>query len=247
MGELVADHLGHAFALLEGDGLGIDQQQGLAEEDRAGVLHGPELEVGDRHQVELRVGIGQVEVGLEAGQGFPRRLEAEGGEWPFPGMCQTRISVPPQAGASLELAHGERQEIGGEGWRLRTPPACARRRAARVRHRGVREHGVAGRRGDGDAEACLHARLVEAGEELARVRGLELGKGVAALPRGAVESAEILAQLSGEGEPQCRDTCGNRPVEARLDGLALGVGVDLPRSVPSAVSRRAQDTRSSVA
>ena len=73
----------------------IEQQQRLAEEDRAGVLHGSELEVGHRHQVELRVGIGQVEVALEAGQALPRRLEAEGREVLLPGVCQTRISVGP--------------------------------------------------------------------------------------------------------------------------------------------------------
>ena len=52
----------------------------LAEGDQADVLHGPGAEVRDGDEVELRVGVGPAEVGLQRGEQRRRRLEDVVGE-----------------------------------------------------------------------------------------------------------------------------------------------------------------------
>ena len=93
--QLVRDHLRGALALGQRRGRGIEQQQRLAEEDGAGVLHRAELEVRNRDEIELRVRVGQAEVALETGQRGARGLQRKGreaalaGDVPDPDRCRT--------------------------------------------------------------------------------------------------------------------------------------------------------------
>ena len=66
--ELVRDHLGGPLALGERGRRRIEEEERLAEEDGARVLHRARLEVRDRDQVELAVGVGNPEVVLETAE-----------------------------------------------------------------------------------------------------------------------------------------------------------------------------------
>ncbi len=60
--------------------VGFDQHQGLAEGDTTQVLHGPEGEVGHRHQVDLVAGVGEAEVLGEEAQAEGAHLEGVAGQ-----------------------------------------------------------------------------------------------------------------------------------------------------------------------
>ena len=146
----------------------VDQQRGLAEGDRAQVLHGARREVGDRQQVELVARVRHAVVALE-------EVEAEGAGRPGVarpgGACPARTrrgaaSCPTMHRLGrLELADDERDQVGGHpdgvGERHR-PPAGARRLLADGR--GVRDRGVAVGHHQRHAEHRLEGGLVPARE-----------------------------------------------------------------------------------
>ena len=219
--ELVRDHLGRALALGERRRRGVEQQQRLAEEDGARVLHRAELEVRNRDEIELRVGVGQAEVALETSQRGLRGLEREGREAALAGRVPNldRRTTRFHRRRGLQRTDGERDQIGREGRRLlEADLLAAAREAPRALDGRVRDHAVRARRRDGDPEARLHRRLVEAREELARVGRLELGERepVRAGARG-VEAAEVASQAAGEGQAQGRAAGGDRPSQGELE------------------------------
>jgi hypothetical protein len=129
---------------------------------------------------------------------------------------------------AFERADGERQQIGGERWRaFEVHGLAAAREPLGALDRRVREHGVGRCRGDGEAEARLHHRLVEAGEETAGVGGLELGegKGVARCPR-VVEAAQVVAQAPAEPQLDADAPRSDALGEPERDGLTLGLLLD---------------------
>ena len=135
----------------------------------------------------------------------------------------------------LERAHGERHQVGGERRRaLEVHRLAAVGKGLDLSRRLVREHGVPLARGDGDGEARLHGRLVEAGEEAPRVGRLELGEGVAVLAgaRG-VQAAQVAAQLAPERELEGRLAGGKRLGQHDAQGLAIGVGLDAAPHAPA--------------
>jgi hypothetical protein len=238
VGQLVADHLGGALLLPQAGRGRVEQQQRLSEEDGSRVLHGPELEVGHRHQIQLGVGVGDGEVALEAAEALARGLAPEAHESTLAGRVPDADLGRSHAGGlrGFESTHGQGDEVGRQRRRLREvhPLAAAGESLASDRG-GVREHRVGGAGGDGDPEARLHGRLVEAGEELARGGRLELGEGVTPLAdRHPVEAAEVCAQLPGEGEAKRRLAPGSRLLELDLDHLQLGVGLDPAAQHPPA-------------
>ena len=73
MGDLVGDDVGDHLEVVVRRQVRVDQERGLAEGDRAQVLHGAEREVGDGDQVELVARVGQAEVLAEEPQRMRRR------------------------------------------------------------------------------------------------------------------------------------------------------------------------------
>lgn len=74
MGELVADDECNPL-LPDGRGVfGIDEETGLAVSDETPVFHGACAKVRDGDQVDLRQGVGDVEVVLVVGQDFCRNF-----------------------------------------------------------------------------------------------------------------------------------------------------------------------------
>ena len=96
---------------------------------------------------------------------------------------------------------------------------------------------------DGDLEAGLEGRLVEAGEDAARVGRLALGEGVAApAGLGGVEAAEVLIEGTGEAQPDDRLTGRERAGEAEGDGLVRALETRPRRDLPAAdLGRRTLD------
>ena len=95
MGDLVADHVGDALELDSGRLAGVHEEGRLAEGDAAEVLHGAESEVGDRDQVELVAGVGEVEVLREEAQGVRRDVERDAASGaPRPGTWTTLTGTP---------------------------------------------------------------------------------------------------------------------------------------------------------
>src|SRR5262249_53591626 len=87
-------------------------------------------------------------------------------------------------------------------------------------HRRVRHRGVAGAHGDGDPEARLERRLVEAGKDPPGVRRLALREGVPpAIRAGGVEPAEMLVQRTREAEHQHGVAGRKRTPETERDRL----------------------------
>ncbi len=203
----MADDFGGAFALERRRGLGIEQEQGLAEEHRPRIFHGPGFEIGDRDQVEFFVGVGQREVTLETRQGLAGGFRGKTRQVALARDMPDADRGLAQAfrARGLERADGECQQIGRERWggpEVVNHTTGVVRIPALPRDRSVREDLVICPRGDVQGKARLHGGLVEAGEEAPRVRRLELGEGVA-VPTGfdTVEAAQILAQRPVEAQP----------------------------------------------
>ena len=81
--ELVRDDVGDVLELGLGRVLGIDEQQRFAVGDQAGVLHRALREVGDRHEVDLPVGVGDAVVVGEEPQREHAGFERERREVPL--------------------------------------------------------------------------------------------------------------------------------------------------------------------
>ena len=159
----------------------VDEQHGLAEGDAAQVLHGPEGEVGDGHEVELVGRVGDAEVVGEEPQGVGGRLEGEGGEVaPCPGRGRRAPACPATSTGvgGLERAHDEGHQVGGHdhGVGEADPaPAAGQRASLDLGAVGVGRQPVGD--DEGDREDRLAVGLVEAGEGPAGVGRLELGGG----------------------------------------------------------------------
>ena len=233
--QLVRHDAIHALARVDRAVLRIDQQRGVAEEDRAGVLHtaGLELRYGD--EVELRVGIGHAEPLLIPGHGVYGRLQREAAEGPLPHAGEdAHRHVADEALEHIEAADRQGDEVGGERERHRKVPGLVRpelgieRRLLRVvmGGQGVRDHHLLARRGNGEGEGGLHRRLVEAGKGLARVDGLELGEGLGLAVAGLrqVEAAQVMAQRRLEGQLQRRRPRLELLGQLEGDRLRRGVG-----------------------
>ena len=170
---LVGDDLGHALALGERRRRRVDEQVGLAEGDAAQVLHRAGGEVGDRDQVELVAGVGDVEVVGEEPQRERAGLQGEGGEvrpcrWGRRRASGTPIDVDRRG--LLERPDDEGDEVGRHLHRRREAD-----RAPAVAQVGVVDDGRVGvggevaRDGEGHCEGRLEGRLVAARERPAGV------------------------------------------------------------------------------
>ena len=195
----------------------VEQQERLAEEDRAGVLHRAGLEVGHGDEVELAVGVRDAEVRFEP----PQRLRApprapKPARWPLPGTCQTRIGVSPTMrtadASSGPTASASRYVESGGVFAKRTSRRPSRRGSSRSI--GLFETTTSLLRAvDREPIARLEAWLVEAGKHPARVGGLELGEGIpSTVGCGRVETAQVCAQLPGKREHEC---CAPRDAASR--------------------------------
>jgi len=223
VGELVRDHLGHPLLHGERRGGRIGEQRHLAEGDGAGVLHGAGLEVGDADLVELAERVGEAEVVLEPRQHRRRRLLREGREVALlvrgPGAHGDTAHVDRLAGH--HRADHQRDEVGRQRRRRREadPPAAAAVVFIEDDHAVRDRGGPRGDAGDGHLPDGLEGRLVEAGEQPARVGGLELCDGEGA---GAVQAAQPRAERAPVGDAELGR--GRKVLrERQRDGLALGV------------------------
>ena len=111
----------------------VDQQRGLAEGDAAQVLHGPEGEVGDGHEVELVGRVGDVEVVGEEAQRVRGDLEGEarsGG--PCPGTWTTRTGTPSTSTGSVASSGPDDRRPPGTSTSSSSGRSAPRRRPAGV-------------------------------------------------------------------------------------------------------------------
>ena len=239
--QLVGDHLGGSLALVERRGRWIEEEERLAEEHRARVLHRPGLEVGHGDEVELAVGVRDVEVVLETPERLGRRLEAELGEMAFarhvPDADRDRAEEP--LGRRLERADGEGEEIGRERRRRGEVDDAPPGRVLLPLDRAVGDGPQPARHGDRQPEARLEGGFVEAGEDAARVGRLALAEGVVtAVGAGRVEAAEVLVEASGEAEDEPHLARRQRAREPKRDGLVGGVGAHAGRHLVAVEARR---------
>ena len=223
VGELVGDHVHDVLELALRGVLRVGEQQRLPEGDAAEVLHGPEREVGDGHEVHRVARVGDVEVVGQVGEGELGHVEAEGGEVELAGRAQQ-----PERGAGdvdrlgdLERPDDERHQVGGHRHGLgEAHPALA------VDHLVGRDGGVGHRvqvvvEVQGDGEAGLEVGLVPAREGPAGVGGLELRGGDDALVAVVVgegrpvEPPELVVQLAPEPERHHRIARRQRRRERR--------------------------------
>ena len=234
VGQLVRDDLGGPFALRQRHGGRVDEQQRLAKEHRAGVLHRPGFEVRHCDHVELGVGVRDGEVVLETGQGLGAGLEREGGQMPLardvPDADGGGSHVPRLA--RLERPDGEREEIRGERRRgLEVHGATAVVQRLLSRHRRVPEHRVRLGRGHGDVEAGLERRLVEAREDAPRIRRLALRERVPQVAgAGGIETAQVAIERAGEAQAQRGGAGRQRPGSAQRHGLVVPIEDDAQRN-----------------
>ena len=164
---------------------GSSEQQRLAEEDGAGVLHRAGFEVGHGDEVELAVRVGEAEVVARAARGLRAASSANSREVPLArhvpdaDLASDR-TAPHRGGSSGPTASAH--EIGRELRRRREVHGAGGRRRAAPRARPapfeITAFCFGGRHRD--AEARLEARLVEAREEATGIGRLELRERVAA-------------------------------------------------------------------
>ena len=206
VGELVRDHVGDVLELGLGRVLGVDEQQRLAVGDEPGVLHRPLREVGQGHEVDLAIGVGDAVVVGEEPQRELAGLEGEPREVALAGQVHDaqRHAVDVERLGQLETAHHERHQVGRHRHRVGEPhphPAvvgglAVDLRAVRQRHDALGHH-------EGDAEDRLEVGLVPARERAAGVGRLELRRRdrVRAVVVGvgrAVEAVQLVVQLAAE-------------------------------------------------
>ena len=115
MGQLVGDHVHRGLALLLGGGVGVEQQQDLPEGDAPHVLHGPEGEVGDGHQIELVPGVIDGEVVLEEAEAERPGVQGVLGEVALANWMDDaqRCAVHIHRLGGLQRADDEGQQVGG--------------------------------------------------------------------------------------------------------------------------------------
>ena len=225
---LVGDHVGHALELAVRGGALVDQERGLAEGDRAEVLHRSGGEIRDRQEVELVARVRQAVVALEEAQRGDRDLVTEGGEPPLARHAPDAHGRRPHRDRvrRLQLADDEGHEIGRHLHRVRERHGLAPAGDPLALDGGVRHRGELRVDHEGDREHGLELGLVPARKRAAGVGGLELRGGhephLAAriLVARPVKAAELVVQDAGEGQTQSPRARRQRRREG--DAAALG-------------------------
>ena len=219
--QLVGDHLRDPLLHRQRRGGGIGQQRHLAEGDGARVLHRARLEVGDADLIELAERVGEAEVVLEPRQDGRGRLLSERREVTFlgGGPGADRDVADADDGARHDRPDDEGDEVRRKRRRRREgdPPAAAPV-ALVAGGDAVRERDRVGRNArHGDPPDRLESRLVEAGEDAARVGCLELRDSQRA---GPIKPAQTGAEGPCVGERQLRGAGRQRLAKGERDGLA---------------------------
>jgi hypothetical protein len=149
----------------------------LAERDEARVLHGPGLEVRHRDLVELAERIGQAEVLLQPRQHGQGHLLGERGEVDLLRHRPGAHRDGPHAllGGSQERPDRQGDEVGGQRRGAREADCAAAVRGLLPLGQGVGEGDLVRGHRERERPGGLERGLVEAGEDAARVGGLELG------------------------------------------------------------------------
>ena len=183
-------------------GIGIEQYQGILENDESGVLHGAAL---DRRcqEVQLFVGVSAAEIGLEPGQQLRRfdrrKLHADflslGGNDPEgQRLCTQRIRGHLRLD-DIERSDADRDEVGRQRLGGRKSMDDLRTVLEAADLRCVRKHLRALRRSHGHVEWSLETRLIETREHASRVDRLHLSPGVPpATHLGAVKTLTTRAK-----------------------------------------------------
>jgi hypothetical protein len=120
--QLVGHHVGEGPLLADG-GVLAEEQEAVAEGDRAGVLHRARAEVRHREDVELGVGVGDAEVVLEGGEDARRVLHGVGEALALPARrhpSEGQGRRPDVVGGDgrldeVEGPDGEGDQVGGQG------------------------------------------------------------------------------------------------------------------------------------
>ena len=179
VGVLVRDDVGHALEFGARGAVFVDQQRGLAERDRAQVLHRARSEVGNRDQVELVARIGQLVIVGEPLERERADLARPCGQRPL-----ARHVRDAQRGSGvgrlgrLELAHDEGEQVGRHLDRLLVDDLLfAAAEAALALDAGVGKGAQTFVDHQPHLEARLKRRLVPTRDRAARVGRLELRAG----------------------------------------------------------------------
>src|SRR5262249_28878632 len=166
-------------------------------EDRAPVLHGAADDLaGSRDQVELRQRIGDAEIFIVIVQEPAGLFESVAGLAGVAALDDNAdIHAIHATLDTLEVAYANEQQIGRHLRRLLEAHALRRRREARDLGDGHVGDGHAVLRYiDGHGEGRLAQRLVPAGQQIARIGGLEVGRErtARAIGAGVVHGEEAL-------------------------------------------------------
>ena len=227
---LVCDHAPDALRLRDGRGVPVQQQVGLAVEDRAGVLHGTRGKVGDGDHVELAEGVGLRKVAMVVAQNPLGRVERGRRER---GLLRRGADAQRNAlrGAvpTREVADGQCHEVGRHaGGRGEAQRVLVRARTRRVRDQcAIGDRRVAGGDCCAHGEGRLQRRLVEAREGTPCVGRLQLRYRVAsAVCLTQIQAPQVTVERRVVAEVQRGRTLrqGGGPFEG--DGLASGLPVD---------------------
>ena len=208
---LVRDHFQYPLLRLRGRVLRVIQQRGLPVGDRTPVLHRARSEVRHRDVIHLRQRIRDAEVVVHVAERGDAVLQREAAQLLLtarrPDAHERAVGgVPLNA---CHVAHDEREQVG----RHRGRP-IERDGLASVRRRFTGSDGHVGDRlqllqhDERDIERRLHRGFVPAGERAAGVSRLELRRGqtpfdaFAVHVGAAVETAQLIVQLTGESQAQ---------------------------------------------
>ena len=176
VGVLMRDDVGHALEFGARGAFVVDQQGGLAERDRAQVLHRARGEVGNRDQVELVARIRQFVIVGEPLERECADLARPRGQRPLARHVRDAQRSPRvDRLGRLELADDEGEQVGRHLDRLFVDDFfLAAAKAAFGLDSGVGKSAQAFVDHQPHLEACLERRLVPAGNRAARVGRLEL-------------------------------------------------------------------------